>query len=135
MTNNWEPAQYDPIDHLNALFPHPSTLSSVPATAKALHNHVADLDRQITHLVAAQLTTNETSLQRVEIAKKDLAELFQRIASVRERAIRTEMTITKMTADIKKLDGTKRNLTVSMTALKRLQMLSMPILFPVKIQG
>lgn len=79
--------------------------------------------------------TNETSLQRVEIAKRDLAELFQRIASVRERAIRTEMTITEMTADIKKLDGTKRNLTISMTALKRLQMLSTFILFLVKYKG
>lgn len=29
-----------------------------------------------------------------------------------------------MTADIKRLDGTKRNLTLSMTALKRLQMLT-----------
>lgn len=70
------------------------------------------------------MTTNEASLQRVETAKKDLGELFQRIDSVRARAIHTEQTITEMTADIKKLDGTKRNLTISMTALKRLQMLS-----------
>lgn len=70
------------------------------------------------------MMTNECSLQRVETAKADLAELFKRIDSVRERAVRTEMTITEMTADIKKLDGTKRNLTISMTALKRLQMLS-----------
>ena len=118
-------AQYDPIDHLNALFSHPATLSSVPATAQALHNHIADLDEQIAELVATQMTTNESSLQRVETAKADLAELFKRIDSVRERAVRTEMTITEMTADIKKLDGTKRNLTISMTALKRLQMLSM----------
>lgn len=76
-------------------------------------------------MVATQISTNDASLRRVETAKKDLAELFQRIDNVRERAIRTEMTITEMTADIKKLDGTKRNLTVSMTALKRLQMLSM----------
>ena len=36
----------------------------------------------------------------------------------------TERTITEMTADIKRLDSTKRNLTLSMTALKRLQMLT-----------
>ncbi|KAF8448337.1 Vps53-like protein [Terfezia claveryi] len=117
-------AQYDPIDHLNALFSHPATLSSVPATAQALHDHIVDLDEQIAALVATQMMTNESSLQRVETAKADLAELFKRIDSVRERAIRTEMTITEMTADIKKLDGTKRNLTISMTALKRLQMLT-----------
>lgn len=38
--------------------------------------------------------------------------------------MQTEETITDMTADIKRLDNTKRNLTLSMTALKRLQMLT-----------
>ena len=44
--------------------------------------------------------------------------------SVRGRALQTERDITTMTADIKRLDATKRNLTLSMTALKRLQMLT-----------
>ncbi len=43
---------------------------------------------------------------------------------MRGRAIQTEETITQMTAEIKRLDNTKRNLTLSMTALKRLQMLT-----------
>lgn len=38
--------------------------------------------------------------------------------------MQTEEAITEMTADIKRLDNTKRNLTLSMTALKRLQMLT-----------
>jgi len=38
--------------------------------------------------------------------------------------MQTEHAITVMTADIKQLDNTKRNLTLSMTALKRLQMLT-----------
>lgn len=57
-------------------------------------------------------------------AKSELATLFSKIESVRTRAIETEQTITSMTAEIKRLDGTKRNLTLSMTALKRLQMLT-----------
>ena len=60
----------------------------------------------------------------MQSAKAELAVLFRKIESVRTRAIETEQTITSMTADIKKLDGTKRNLTLSMTALKRLQMLT-----------
>lgn len=60
----------------------------------------------------------------MQTAKAELAELFRKIESVRTRAIETEATITSMTADIKRLDGTKRNLTLSMTALKRLQMLT-----------
>ncbi|KAK4444321.1 Vps53-like protein [Podospora aff. communis PSN243] len=60
----------------------------------------------------------------MQSAQAELAELFQRIESVRSRALQTERDITTMTADIKRLDGTKRNLTHSMTALKRLQMLT-----------
>ena len=60
----------------------------------------------------------------MQSAKAELALLFRKIESVRTRAIETEQTITSMTADIKRLDGTKRNLTLSMTALKRLQMLT-----------
>jgi vacuolar protein sorting-associated protein 53 len=115
---------YDPISHLNSLFSHPSTLSAVPATAHALHNHLDSLDSEITQLVVTQSTTNADSLARIDAAKAELADLLENIDTVRERAIRTEDAIAAMTADIKKLDSTKRNLTLSMTVLKRLQMLS-----------
>jgi hypothetical protein len=60
----------------------------------------------------------------MQAARTELVDLFQRIELVRARAEQTERAITEMTADIKRLDATKRNLTLSMTALKRLQMLT-----------
>ncbi|CAN9305041.1 unnamed protein product [Alternaria alternata] len=108
-------ADYDPIDHLNALFSHPATLSSVSATSDALRNYQDDLDEDIAGIVASHV---------YQAAKAELADLFKKIESVRERAMQTEQTITEMTADIKRLDSTKKNLTLSMTALKRLQMLT-----------
>ena len=117
-------ADYDPIEHLNAIFSHPSTLSSVSKTSRALQRHQYELDAEIAQRVAEQITADGQSVQRMQAAQADLAELFQKIESVRERAIHTEQTITEMTADIKRLDNTKRNLTLSMTALKRLQMLT-----------
>ncbi len=60
----------------------------------------------------------------METSKAELADLFKKIEGVRERALQTERNITEMTADIKQLDSTKKNLTLSMTALKRLQMLT-----------
>ena len=74
--------------------------------------------------MAVQAYSEDSSLARMQNAKDELAVLFRKIESVRTRAIETEATITTMTADIKRLDGTKRNLTLSMTALKRLQMLT-----------
>ncbi|OAL07635.1 hypothetical protein IQ06DRAFT_208939 [Phaeosphaeriaceae sp. SRC1lsM3a] len=117
-------ADYDPIDHLNAIFYHPAALSSVATTSAALRNYQDDLDEDIANVVAAQSTSDADSVQRIQAAKAELADLFKTIESVRERAMQTEQTITEMTADIKRLDSTKKNLTLSMTALKRLQMLT-----------
>ena len=117
-------ASYDPIDHLNAIFSHPAALSSVSATSDALRSYQHDLDEDIAGVVASQSTADADSVQRIQAAKAELADLFKKIESVRERAMQTEQTITEMTADIKRLDSTKKNLTLSMTALKRLQMLT-----------
>ncbi|KAF2467400.1 uncharacterized protein BDR25DRAFT_266788 [Lindgomyces ingoldianus] len=123
-SSSLDSAEYDPIGHLNAIFAHPSTLSSVAATAETLRSYQDDLDEDIAAFVATQSASDADSVQRIQAAKADLADLFRKIESVRERAIHTEHTITEMTADIKRLDNTKRNLTLSMTALKRLQMLT-----------
>ena len=118
------PVNYDPVDHLNALFGHPATLQSVAHTSSTLRAYQDDLDEDIAAFVSYQTASDADSVQRIQDAKAELADLFKKIESVRERAMQTEQTITDMTADIKRLDHTKRNLTLSMTALKRLQMLT-----------
>ncbi|CAL5872938.1 uncharacterized protein PFLUO_LOCUS7207 [Penicillium psychrofluorescens] len=122
---NLPPAvDYDPIDHLNAIFAHPSSLSSVSQISSALYTYENELDDDIGTLVETQVTSNAESVERIQTAKADLSELFKKIDEVRERASKTEQSITEMTADIKQLDNAKQNLTLSMTALKRLQMLT-----------
>ncbi|KAK0630013.1 Vps53-like protein [Bombardia bombarda] len=115
---------YDPIAHLNVLFSHASTIPSVARVSSTLQRHKDELSRSISSLETAQAYGPDSSLERMQSAQAELAELFRRIESVRSRALQTERDITTMTADIKRLDGTKRNLTLSMTALKRLQMLT-----------
>jgi len=96
----------------------------VSRTSKALRNYQYELDSEISASVGQQSISDADSVKRIQSAKDDLAELFKKVESVRERAIQTEQTIIEMTADIKRLDSTKKNLTLSMTALKRLQMLT-----------
>lgn len=96
----------------------------MPKTSKALRCYQDELDHEISAFIIQQSSSDVESVNRIQSAKADLAELFQEVEGVRERAIQTEETITEMTADIKRLDNTKRNLTLSMTALKRLQMLT-----------
>lgn len=118
------PVDYDPVDHLNALFTHQSTLSTAPTLTHRLRAHQTHLSNDITVLSAARTASDASSITRIQTAKTELQTLFAKIETVRARALETETTITRMTTDIKTLDSTKRNLTLSMTALKRLQMLT-----------
>ncbi|KAJ2898076.1 hypothetical protein MKZ38_004188 [Zalerion maritima] len=117
-------ADYDPINHLNLLFSHPSSVSAVTRVSSTLAAHHNDLSTDISGLEATAAYSTNGSLERMQSAQAELAQLFRKIETVRSRAMQTEQNITSMTADIKRLDGTKRNLTLSMTALKRLQMLT-----------
>lgn len=118
------PVNYDPIAHLNLLFPQPSSAASVSRVSQAVQHHKDGLSKDISNLELTQAYGPESSLERMQAAKEELAQLFSKVESVRLKAAETERNITSMTADIKRLDGTKRNLTRSMTALKRLQMLT-----------
>ncbi|KAL9099037.1 MAG: hypothetical protein Q9163_005403 [Psora crenata] len=122
--NSLDSADYSPIEHLNTIFSHPSTLSSVSKASKVLHTYQNDLGHEISARVSRQSTSDVDSVKRIQEAKTDLAELFQKVEGVRLRAMQTEEAIMEMTAEIKRLDNTKKNLTLSMTALKRLQMLT-----------
>ncbi|KAG9255995.1 Vps53-like protein [Emericellopsis atlantica] len=115
---------YDPIEHLNQLFSHPSTVSSISQVSHTLRHRQHEIASDISRLEQQQAYQPDSSLERMQSAQAELAQLFRKIETVRSRAMETEQNITSMTADIKRLDGTKRNLTLSMTALKRLQMLT-----------
>lgn len=110
--------------HLNQLFAHPSTVSCISQVSQTLRARQHELCSDTDRLEAAQAYQPGSSLERMQSAQAELAQLFGKIETVRSRAVETEHNITSMTADIKRLDGTKRNLTLSMTALKRLQMLT-----------
>jgi vacuolar protein sorting-associated protein 53 len=106
------------------MFSHPSTLSSVSKAASVLRAYEQELDDEIDLLEERQALSNVECMERMAASQAELAELFEKIEDVRKRALHTEKNIMDMTADIKQLDNTKKNLTLSMTALKRLQMLT-----------
>lgn len=87
---------YDPIDHLNEIFTHSSTLLSVGQTQAVLSSYQDDLDDEIDLLEEEQERANAECLARMEASKAELAELFDRIDSVRERAFQTMLKIERL---------------------------------------
>lgn len=57
-------------------------------------------------------------------------ELMSQMSRIREQATESEAVVRNITKDIQALDTAKKNLTTSLTTLKRLQMLGTQILMP-----
>ena len=73
--------------HLNLLFSHPSTVSSVGQVSARLRSHQNDLSAQISGLQTAQAYGPDSSLERMQSAQAELAGLFRKIETVRSRAV------------------------------------------------
>ena len=105
---------YDPTIHLNKIFSSPDTLDELPQ----LLNHVSEYKRQLT----GEINKCMGRYKEVDL-KDDILNLTTTIGDIKRESTLTKQTISQMTSSIQRLDCTKKNLVVSMTLLKRLQML------------
>ena len=121
-------AEYDPVVHLNEIFPEPSSLSSLEAIQLHLTAHVEHIDSEIRRATLTLQEKQSSTGEQVAELQSELEELFRNVEAVKEKAEKAEAVMTGLTKGIRRLDCGKHNLTLSMTALKRLQMLSTWIL-------
>lgn len=119
---------YDPLIHLNEIFPDPSSLSSLPAIQLHLSTHLQRLDREIQAATAKQQEQRTATQDQIKELQVELEDLFKDVETVKDKAEKADGVMGSLTERIRCLDGGKRNLTASMTALKRLQMLSISLL-------
>lgn len=61
--------------------------------------------------------------QEIKEAQVSIADLFEKISDIKSKASQSERMVQDICADIKKLDYAKNHLQLSITTLKRLQML------------
>src|SRR5438045_1807984 len=90
LTDAFSKVAYDPVEHLNANFQHPSTLSSVADVSEAIRSRRIKLDEDIAEAVRNQAGSDVASVRQIQSAKAELTEMFQKTESVRDRAIHTE---------------------------------------------
>jgi hypothetical protein len=116
-------SNYDPLLHLNEIFPEPSSLSSLPAIQLHLTAHLKHLDSEIETASISQREKQSATQERITALQVELEELFSNVEAVKAKAEKADGVMEGLTGGIRRLDGGKKNLTTSMTALKRLQML------------
>jgi vacuolar protein sorting-associated protein 53 len=117
-------ADYDPISDLNQIFPDPSSLSMLAAVQMQLSTHLEQLDNQVKVATLKQRQQQSATREQIAELQTGLEDLFKDVETVKEKAKRADEVMSRLTGAIRRLDRGKHNLTISMTALKRLQMLS-----------
>ncbi|RHZ45916.1 hypothetical protein Glove_642g7 [Diversispora epigaea] len=116
-------ADFNPIEYLNQMLPDEHALTSIDITGKKLQTKMRQLEADIRELTKMQINCGQRGAEEVAEAKRAIEELFNQIRQIKEKASQSEIMVQEITQDIKSLDYAKKHLTISITALKRLQML------------
>ncbi|KAJ3866702.1 Vps53-like protein [Lentinula novae-zelandiae] len=114
-------ASSNAIDALNSLFPNESSLAYTEAVQARLLERQREIQKEI-DLLREQLKRNQDS-DRMQLIQEMISELLGQMSRIREKATESEAVVRSITKDIQVLDLAKKNLILSMTTLKRLQML------------
>lgn len=121
----------DPFDNpdfdvtaiINSYFPTELSLSTVETTAEKLEERMTQLDGEILDAVEAQSSTGTAVKKDLEQANQAVLTLTEKLEGIRTKSEETESMVREICSDIQTLDNAKRNLTSTITALRRLHML------------
>ena len=122
-TDPLDAADFNPTAHINRLFPNEESLSQVESHVSGLQDRMRELDEEVLLTVRQQTSAGSSARKDLENAKASVAELFLKVRDIKAKAEQSEEMVHEICRDIKSLDYAKRHLTLTITALKRLQML------------
>ncbi|CDK25263.1 unnamed protein product [Kuraishia capsulata CBS 1993] len=118
--------EYDPMDDVLLLFDSPSSLGELDQLITHTNRYKSQLEDAISknnQEYQEFIKSNENSDTSLSLLETQLVGLIKEFDETKFLAESTGSTINSMTSNIKTLDNCKKNLTLSMTILKRLQML------------
>ncbi|THH12677.1 hypothetical protein EW146_g7473, partial [Bondarzewia mesenterica] len=113
--------EFDSVNVLNGYFPDEASLGQLDAVQARLAQDEQDLQHEITALQEELRLQQDPN--KMQIIQEMISDLLGQMSLIREKATESEAIVRNITKDIQVLDLAKKNLILSMTTLKRLQML------------
>ena len=115
---------FDPITYINQVFPNEQALNeNLESFIIKVKKKIQRVDEDILVAVRKQSSAGQQARKDLEEARDTIQGLFKKIHEIKSKAEQSEQMVQNITKDIKSLDYGKRNLTVTITTLKRLHML------------
>uniref|UniRef100_A0A6A7G204 Vacuolar protein sorting-associated protein 53 homolog n=1 Tax=Hirondellea gigas TaxID=1518452 RepID=A0A6A7G204_9CRUS len=119
---------FDAVDFINKLFPDEASLGppdggDLTQFLRKSRGKINQLEDDISRAVRDASSERTKTENSIVDAREAIQELFAKVKSIKEKANESEIMVKEICRDIKKLDYAKKNLTATITALKRLHML------------
>eukprot|EP00931_Biecheleriopsis_adriatica_P034116 TRINITY_DN1973_c0_g1_i3.p1 TRINITY_DN1973_c0_g1~~TRINITY_DN1973_c0_g1_i3.p1 ORF type:complete len:845 (-),score=210.09 TRINITY_DN1973_c0_g1_i3:73-2607(-) len=114
---------FSAVDYINRQFPNEASLSGLSSFVERLKAQQQSIEDSIGSAVRRQAANGRRARTDLGDAKLAVRDLFERIKAIKAKAVQSEELVSDVCRDIKSLDIAKRNLTLTVTALKRLVML------------
>ncbi|KAH3679933.1 hypothetical protein WICMUC_000676 [Wickerhamomyces mucosus] len=121
-----ESLDYDPYNDLLEIFSDPKSINQLDSLLEYTNSYKVSIDQQIEQNEKEYREyLKQTSSKKFDASKvkSALDEVIKEINENKQLSINSQNVISSMTSNIKDLDDAKKNLVLSMTVLKRLQML------------
>ncbi|CCL98710.1 uncharacterized protein FIBRA_00714 [Fibroporia radiculosa] len=112
---------FNPVGVLNDYFPDETSLDRFDAIQGRLTENERELQLEIESLKEQLRRDQDPS--RMQLIQEMISDLLGQMSRIREKATESEAVVRNITKEIQVLDLAKKNLILSMTILKRLQML------------
>eukprot|EP01113_Clastostelium_recurvatum_P017040 TRINITY_DN1995_c0_g1_i3.p1 TRINITY_DN1995_c0_g1~~TRINITY_DN1995_c0_g1_i3.p1 ORF type:complete len:1025 (-),score=255.52 TRINITY_DN1995_c0_g1_i3:12-3086(-) len=115
---------FNPIEYINNMFPNEQSLVEIDTAISKVKTKMARVDNDVLASIRGQSRGGSVrGTEDLVDAKRQIEALFGKIRDIRSKAEHSERMVVEICRDIKSLDSAKKNLTTSITALKRLHML------------
>ncbi|KAI0084909.1 Vps53-like protein [Irpex rosettiformis] len=112
---------FNPVNTLNGIFPNEESLGQLETVQAHLAQNELQLQQEIKSL--QDELRKEQDPSRMQSIQEMISDLLGQMSRIREKATESEAVVRNITKEIQMLDLAKKNLILSMTTLKRLQML------------
>eukprot|EP00929_Paragymnodinium_shiwhaense_P072497 TRINITY_DN36798_c0_g1_i1.p1 TRINITY_DN36798_c0_g1~~TRINITY_DN36798_c0_g1_i1.p1 ORF type:complete len:845 (-),score=228.34 TRINITY_DN36798_c0_g1_i1:149-2623(-) len=114
---------FNPVQYVSRRFQNEASMAGLDAFIGGLNQQREEIDEDIRKSIRQQAVCGRRAREELEEAKAAIADLFERIQALHAKAEQSDVLVNDVCRDVKSLDVAKRNLTLTVTALKRLAML------------
>jgi len=120
ITSNMDPANFDPIDYINEVFPNEQSLNCIDEVILKVENEIASLDVEIQSSIRQSHNDQLEGEEALQSSQDSINLLVAQIQSIAQQAKQSEQTVREITLNMKQLDLAKRNLSQAISALSHL---------------